>query len=122
MQATVHGITGITSPNASGFDLLPVAPRGLVFLPVIPGTQRYVSGPATQNSLNKNHFQGAVNMAYYANKDYGMSLPRESVEMKAGDFVFYHPCLFHGSGASRSDGFSCHDEIHARARIFNILE
>ncbi|CCD70289.1 Phytanoyl-CoA dioxygenase [Caenorhabditis elegans] len=43
MQATVHGITGITSPNASGFDLLPVAPRGLVFLPVIPGTQRVLS-------------------------------------------------------------------------------
>lgn len=51
-------------------------------------------------------------MAYYAIKDYDMSLPREYVEMEAGDTVFFHPCLFHGSGANRSEGFrkaiSCH--------------
>lgn len=43
-----------------------------------------------------------VNKAYWGVKD----MPPESVtrvhlEMKAGDIVFFHPYLFHGSGENR---------------------
>jgi phytanoyl-CoA hydroxylase len=39
-------------------------------------------------------------------------MPRIHVEMEAGDVVFFHPLIIHGSGANRTDGFrkaiSCH--------------
>ncbi|CAI2352243.1 unnamed protein product [Caenorhabditis sp. 36 PRJEB53466] len=76
-------------------------------LQVVPGSQ--VQG-LKQHAYPD--WQGGVNKAYYAIKDYDLSLPREYVEMDAGDTVFFHPNLFHGSGANRSDGFrkaiSCH--------------
>ncbi|GMR45179.1 hypothetical protein PMAYCL1PPCAC_15374 [Pristionchus mayeri] len=52
------------------------------------------------------------NQAYHGIQDYDPSMPRTYVEMEAGDTVFFHPLLIHGSGANRTDGFrraiSCH--------------
>ncbi|KAF1755647.1 hypothetical protein GCK72_012097 [Caenorhabditis remanei] len=76
-------------------------------LQVVPGTQ---TQPLKEHDYPD--WEGGVNKAYYGIKDYDLSLPREYVEMDAGDTVFFHPNLFHGSGANRSDGFrkaiSCH--------------
>uniref|UniRef100_A0A1I7SXV2 phytanoyl-CoA dioxygenase n=1 Tax=Caenorhabditis tropicalis TaxID=1561998 RepID=A0A1I7SXV2_9PELO len=76
-------------------------------LQVVPGTQTQSLKPHGYPD-----WEGGVNKAYLAIKDYDMSLPREYVEMEAGDTVFFHPNLFHGSGANRSEGFrkaiSCH--------------
>ncbi|EPB75954.1 Phytanoyl-CoA dioxygenase [Ancylostoma ceylanicum] len=56
--------------------------------------------------------QGGVNKAYHGIQDYDPSMPRLHVEMEAGDTVFFHPILIHGSGANRTEGFrkaiSCH--------------
>uniref|UniRef100_A0A914XEA9 phytanoyl-CoA dioxygenase n=1 Tax=Plectus sambesii TaxID=2011161 RepID=A0A914XEA9_9BILA len=57
-------------------------------------------------------WEGGVNKAYHGIQDYDPSMPRLHVEMEAGDTVFFHPLLIHGSGANRTDGFrkaiSCH--------------
>lgn len=31
-------------------------------------------------------------------------MPRTYVEMEAGDTVFFHPLIIHGSGANKTDG------------------
>uniref|UniRef100_A0A1I7SIC9 phytanoyl-CoA dioxygenase n=1 Tax=Bursaphelenchus xylophilus TaxID=6326 RepID=A0A1I7SIC9_BURXY len=57
-------------------------------------------------------WEGGVNKAYYGIQDYDPNCPRVYVEMDAGDTVFFHPLLIHGSGANRTEGFrkaiSCH--------------
>lgn len=57
-------------------------------------------------------WEGGVNKAYHGIQNYDSKMPRLHVEMEAGDTVFFHPLLIHGSGANRTDGFrkaiSCH--------------
>lgn len=65
-------------------------------------------------------WEGGVNKAYYGIQNYDSRMPRTYVEMEAGDTIFFHPLLIHGSGANRTKGFrkaiSCHyandDECH----------
>lgn len=56
--------------------------------------------------------QGGVNKMYHGITDYDPSHPRVHLEMQAGDTVFFHPLLIHGSGRNRTQGFrkaiSCH--------------
>ena len=42
---------------------------------------------------------------YHGIKDYDPSHPRVHLEMQAGDTVFFHPILIHGSGMNRTQGF-----------------
>ena len=54
-----------------------------------------------------------MNKAYHGIVDYDpVEMSRVHVEMDAGDTVFFHPLLIHGSGANRTKGFrkaiSCH--------------
>ena len=51
-------------------------------------------------------FQGGVNKAYHGIKDYDPEkYKRVHLEMEAGDTVFFHPILIHGSGMNRTEGF-----------------
>ena len=45
-----------------------------------------------------------MNKAYTGIESYDPSIPLTYVEMDAGDTVFFHPTLIHGSGANRSKG------------------
>jgi phytanoyl-CoA hydroxylase len=53
-----------------------------------------------------------VNKAYHGITTLGADIRRVHLEMDAGDTVFFHPILIHGSGANRTPGFrksiSCH--------------
>ena len=42
---------------------------------------------------------------YHGIRDYDPSLKRVHLEMEAGDTVFFHPLLIHGSGMNRTTGF-----------------
>ena len=42
---------------------------------------------------------------YHGIMDYDPSQPRVHLEMQAGDTVFFHPLLVHGSGMNRTTGF-----------------
>lgn len=42
---------------------------------------------------------------YHGIMDYDPSYPRVHLEMAAGDTVFFHPLLIHGSGRNRTTGF-----------------
>ena len=42
---------------------------------------------------------------YHGVRDYDPSSPRVHLEMEAGDTVFFHPLLIHGSGMNRTNGF-----------------
>ena len=42
---------------------------------------------------------------YHGIKDYDPSIPLVHLEMNAGDTVFFHPLLIHGSGANQTNGF-----------------
>lgn len=42
---------------------------------------------------------------YHGIMDYDPSHPRFHLEMEAGDTVFFHPLLIHGSGRNRTTGF-----------------
>eukprot|EP00002_Diphylleia_rotans_P011112 TRINITY_DN21_c0_g1_i1.p1 TRINITY_DN21_c0_g1~~TRINITY_DN21_c0_g1_i1.p1 ORF type:complete len:321 (-),score=70.49 TRINITY_DN21_c0_g1_i1:230-1192(-) len=57
-------------------------------------------------------WEGGVNKAYHGVKGIGADSRRVYLEMNAGDTVFFHPILIHGSGANRTEGFrkaiSCH--------------
>jgi phytanoyl-CoA hydroxylase len=58
-------------------------------------------------------WEGGVNKMYHGVKDYNPERDtRVWVEMEAGDTVFFHPILIHGSGANKTQGFrkaiSCH--------------
>uniref|UniRef100_A0A0K0D0L2 phytanoyl-CoA dioxygenase n=1 Tax=Angiostrongylus cantonensis TaxID=6313 RepID=A0A0K0D0L2_ANGCA len=76
-------------------------------LVVVPGTHK---GALLVHDYPK--WEGGVNKAYHGIQNYDPSTPRLYVEMNAGDTVFFHPLLIHGSGANRTEGFrkaiSCH--------------
>lgn len=42
---------------------------------------------------------------YHGIKDFDPSAKRIHLEMEAGDTVFFHPLLIHGSGMNRTNGF-----------------
>ncbi|MFQ5416826.1 MAG: phytanoyl-CoA dioxygenase family protein [Myxococcota bacterium] len=46
-----------------------------------------------------------LNAAYFGVEDVGPETERVHLEMEAGDTVFFHPALLHGSGRNRTDGF-----------------
>ncbi|CAD5227156.1 unnamed protein product [Bursaphelenchus xylophilus] len=76
-------------------------------LVVVPGTHRL---PLLEHGYPK--WEGGVNKAFYGVTDFDPNSPRVHLEMEAGDTVFFHPNLLHGSGANRTEGFrkaiSCH--------------
>lgn len=76
-------------------------------LVVVPGTHK---GELLPHGYPD--WEGGVNKAYHGIQNYDSKMPRLHVEMEAGDTVFFHPLLIHGSGANRTDGFrkaiSCH--------------
>lgn len=51
-------------------------------------------------------------MAYHGARGFSANVERVHLEMEAGDTVFFHPLLIHGSGANRTKGYrkaiSCH--------------
>lgn len=49
--------------------------------------------------------QGGVNKGYHGIKDYNPTQPLLHLEMNAGDTVFFHPLLIHGSGSNQTKGF-----------------
>lgn len=81
--------------------------RGNGCLVVLPGTHK---GKLLQHDYPE--WEGGVNKMYHGVRDYDPSSPRVHLEMEAGDTVFFHPLLIHGSGMNRTDGFrkaiSCH--------------
>eukprot|EP00731_Ephydatia_muelleri_P021533 Em0014g124a len=76
-------------------------------LVVVPGTHK---GELLVHEYPK--WEGGVNKMYHGIQNYDPSLPRLHLEMEAGDTVFFHPLLIHGSGMNRTQGFrkaiSCH--------------
>uniref|UniRef100_A0A914C0W0 phytanoyl-CoA dioxygenase n=1 Tax=Acrobeloides nanus TaxID=290746 RepID=A0A914C0W0_9BILA len=95
--------------------------RGNGCLVVVPGSHRD-PGRLLEHEYPK--WEGGVNKAYYGIENYDPSMPRLHVEMQAGDTVFFHPLLIHGSGANRTDGFrkaiSCHYANDDVCRYINI--
>ncbi|XP_077989224.1 phytanoyl-CoA dioxygenase, peroxisomal-like isoform X2 [Glandiceps talaboti] len=81
--------------------------RGNGCLVVLPGTHK---GTLKQHDYPE--WEGGVNKMYHGVKDYAPDHPRVHLEMEAGDTVFFHPLLIHGSGTNRTTGFrkaiSCH--------------
>ena len=49
---------------------------------------------------------------YHGIKDFDTSAERVHLEMEAGDTVFFHPILIHGSGMNRTNGFRKVKKIH----------
>ncbi|XP_070558703.1 phytanoyl-CoA dioxygenase, peroxisomal-like [Ptychodera flava] len=76
-------------------------------LVVLPGTHK---GTLKQHDYPE--WEGGVNKMYHGVRDYSPDHPRVHLEMEAGDTVFFHPILIHGSGTNRTTGFrkaiSCH--------------
>lgn len=76
-------------------------------LVVLPGTHK---GKLLQHDYPE--WEGGVNKMYHGVRDFDPSSPRVHLEMEAGDTVFFHPLLIHGSGMNRTNGFrkaiSCH--------------
>ncbi|KAG8178034.1 hypothetical protein JTE90_025089 [Oedothorax gibbosus] len=78
-------------------------------LVAIPGTHR---GELLQHDYPD--WEGGVNKMYHGVSDVDEQClsRRVHLEMEAGDTVFFHPILIHGSGANRTNGFrkaiSCH--------------
>ena len=50
-------------------------------------------------------FQGGVNAMYHGIKDYDPNIPLVHLDMNAGDTVFFHPLLIHGSGANKTNRY-----------------
>ncbi|KAF8355278.1 hypothetical protein PRIPAC_96901 [Pristionchus pacificus] len=92
---------------ACAWTAMEVINRANGCLVVVPGTHK---GHLLPHGYPK--WEGGVNKAYHGIQDYDTSTPRTYVEMEAGDTVFFHPLLIHGSGANRTAGFrkaiSCH--------------
>jgi len=57
--------------------------------------------------------QGGVNKMYHGVREFRQDHPRVHLEMEAGDTVFFHPILIHGSGANRTKGFRKVEKILA---------
>lgn len=76
-------------------------------LVVLPGSHK---GKLLQHDYPE--WEGGVNKMYHGVRDYNPDHPRVHLEMEAGDTVFFHPILIHGSGANKTQGFrkaiSCH--------------
>ncbi|XP_015928873.1 phytanoyl-CoA dioxygenase, peroxisomal [Parasteatoda tepidariorum] len=78
-------------------------------LVAIPGTHK---GPLLEHEYPD--WEGGVNKMYHGVSDLKENQKdrRVFLEMEAGDTVFFHPLLIHGSGANRTKGFrkaiSCH--------------
>lgn len=76
-------------------------------LVVLPGTHK---GKLLQHDYPE--WEGGVNKMYHGVRDYDPNMPRTHLEMEAGDTVFFHPLLIHGSGMNRTNDFrksiSCH--------------
>ncbi|KAG8198530.1 hypothetical protein JTE90_026433 [Oedothorax gibbosus] len=78
-------------------------------LAVIPGTHR---GELLRHGYPD--WEGGVNLLYHGVSDVDEQCRsrRVHLEMEAGDTVFFHPILIHGSGANRTNGFrkaiTCH--------------
>ncbi|RWS19883.1 phytanoyl-CoA dioxygenase: peroxisomal-like protein, partial [Leptotrombidium deliense] len=57
-------------------------------------------------------WEGGVNKMYHGLKNIDSIDERNYLEMEAGDTVFFHPLLVHGSGANKTTGYrkaiSCH--------------
>ncbi len=49
--------------------------------------------------------QGGVNKMYHGIQTFDPNAERVHLEMWAGDTVFFHPLLIHGSGTNRTEGF-----------------
>jgi len=77
-------------------------------LVVVPGTHK---GELLEHDYPD--WEGGVNKMYHGIKGYKPSAnDRIWLEMEAGDTVFFHPILLHGSGTNNTNGFrkaiSCH--------------
>jgi len=74
---------------------------------LIPGSHRRTLQPHEYPNWG-----GAVNKMYHGIQDATLHDQTINVEMQAGDTVFFHPLLIHGSGANMTEGFrkaiSCH--------------
>jgi phytanoyl-CoA hydroxylase len=85
--------------------------RGNGCLTVLPGSHR---GELLAHDYPL--WEGGVNKMYHGIVDGALSSAqveqRVHLEMEAGDTVFFHPLLVHGSGMNRTDGFrkaiACH--------------
>lgn len=83
--------------------------RGNGCLVVQPGSHK---SPGRLLEHGYPQWEGGVNKFYHGILELGPDAPRVHLEMEAGDTVFFHPLLIHGSGANRTQGFrkaiSCH--------------
>jgi len=78
-------------------------------LVVVPGSHR--QGQLLKHDYPK--WKEGVNKMYYGIQDYNPDKDKRShLVMEAGDTVFFHPLLIHGSGTNNTSGFrksiSCH--------------
>lgn len=79
-------------------------------LVAVPGSHR--AGELKEHGYPNWEGEGGVNKAYWGIKDLPKGLKLVYLNMEAGDTVFFHPLLFHGSGENKSQGYrkaiSCH--------------
>ncbi len=68
-------------------------------LAVVPGSHRGELLP------HENPPWEYLNLGYFGASEIGAHPDRVHLEMEAGDTVFFHPLLLHGSGRNRSPGF-----------------
>ena len=68
-------------------------------LAVVPGSHRQGLLP------HENPDWEWLNLAYFGVRGLGPDAERVHLEMQPGDTVLFHPCLVHGSGRNRSEGF-----------------
>uniref|UniRef100_H2YLK7 Phytanoyl-CoA dioxygenase, peroxisomal n=1 Tax=Ciona savignyi TaxID=51511 RepID=H2YLK7_CIOSA len=77
-------------------------------LVVLPGSHR--AGKLLRHDYPD--WEGGVNKMYHGVRDFDENAPRVHLVMEAGDTVFFHPLLIHGSGMNTTNGFrkaiSCH--------------
>ncbi|CAD8103564.1 unnamed protein product [Paramecium primaurelia] len=100
-QDQVYFPFGPADRIAAGWAALEDANRENGCLVVYPGTHKV--GPVEHCYPD---WKEGVNKAYWGVKDMPPeSAPKIHLEMKAGDIVFFHPYLFHGSGENRSSSF-----------------
>lgn len=75
------------------------------------------------SSFPFNPVQGGVNRMYHGIDNMPDGMEPTYLEMEAGDTVFFHPLLIHGSGANKTKGFRkvvhtclimCSDIVHSR--------